>query len=164
MADEVLGAGDDPVVTVALGAGAHAAQVGAGLRLGHGQALDPLAGHRGEQVAVPLLVGAGQEDARGAPDGVHLQCDAGPAQLALHQHPGEGVQTTAADLLGHVGGVEAGSDRPAAQLLGQVVVEHAGGLDRHLVGDQFVAHESAGGLDDCLLLGVGSEVHRDLGG
>ena len=55
MADEMLGAVDDEVVAVAHRGGLHAAQVRAGARLGHRQAVGALAAHARQQVALALL-------------------------------------------------------------------------------------------------------------
>jgi hypothetical protein len=55
MTDEMLGAVDDEVVALLHGGGLHAAQIGTGLRLAHGQTLDPLTAHGGQQVALALL-------------------------------------------------------------------------------------------------------------
>ena len=84
------------VAAVADGAGAHAAQVRARLRLGHRQALDALARHRRQQVGRALVALAGQQDPRRPRDGQHLQRVAGVPELALHQHPGERVEPAAA--------------------------------------------------------------------
>ena len=72
--------------------------------------------HRRQEVALALVARAGQQDLRRPGDGQHLQRVAGVPELALHQHPGQRVEAAAADLLGHVGGVEPGPDRRVAQL------------------------------------------------
>ena len=114
VADEVLGSRDDPVGAVADRPGAHAAQVRTRLRLGHREALGALAGHHRPQVARPLVTLTGQQDPGRPGDDEHLQRVAGVAELALHEHPGHRVEAAAADLLGHVGGVEPRAQRRVA--------------------------------------------------
>src|SRR3954447_27076090 len=65
VADEVLGAVDHPVAAVATGRRLHRAHVGARLGLGHGEAVDLQAAHRGQEVAIPLLLVAAAQDVRG---------------------------------------------------------------------------------------------------
>src|SRR5215468_5103229 len=62
VADEVLGAVDDPVAAVPAGPGRHGADIGPGARLGHRQAVVPLAADDRQQVLVDLAARAGLED------------------------------------------------------------------------------------------------------
>ena len=55
VADEVLGAVDHVVGAVATREGLHRAHVGAGLGLGHREAVDPLAADRRQEIALALL-------------------------------------------------------------------------------------------------------------
>ena len=119
VADEVLGAVDDVVVPVPAGRRGHGADVRAGARFGHRDAVVPLTADGGEQVALPLVgVATLQDVAR--PLDQHLQGVAGPAQLAFGQDQGHRVQPAAAQLGGHVGRVQPGGDRLGADLAGQL--------------------------------------------
>ena len=123
MADEVLGAVDHPVAAVAPGRGLHRAHVRAGLGLGHGEAVDPLAARGRQQIALALLrVAAAQDVGRPAPE--HRQRVGRAAQLPLEQREGQMVEPAAAELLGNVRRVE-------AQLL-HLARDLAPDLGRHL--------------------------------
>ena len=63
VADEVLGAIDDPVVTVRFCRALHAANIRTGVRFGHGQCIEFLATDDRRQVFLALLVVAANEDA-----------------------------------------------------------------------------------------------------
>ena len=51
-------------LTVPHGAALHAAEVRAGIRLAHGETLDPVAGDGGQQMPLDLLAAAGPQDVR----------------------------------------------------------------------------------------------------
>ena len=88
-----------------------AAQVGAGVRLGHRQAVVPLAADAGVEVALSFCASVpASRMFEGRPIG-RVQRVVGPAELLLEQHPGDRVEPGAADLLGHVRGVQPGRDR-----------------------------------------------------
>ncbi len=122
--------------------GLHAAQVRAGLRLGHRQALDALAAHRRQQVTLALLAAAGQQDVGGARHAEVLQRVAGVAEFLLVQHPAHRIETGAADLARHVGRVQPGGDGLVLELLQQIGAHCARVLDLALVRHQLLAHEA----------------------
>jgi hypothetical protein len=68
------------------------------------------------------------------------------AELALHQHPAQRVQAAAADLLGHVGRVEARPERRVPQPTQQPGIEAAAALHLVLVRHQLAVYEGAGRL------------------
>ena len=79
MADEMLAAIDQVVAAPALGAGQHAAHVGAGIGLGHRQAVVAFASDRRQQVLADLVAGAGAQDVA-RPRHQHLQHGKGVGQ------------------------------------------------------------------------------------
>ena len=156
VAYEVLGAVHDEPVAAALGPTGHAPQVGARARLAHGQALNPLAPHGGQQVLVHLFPGAGPQDVRRAGHYV-LQGIAGEAEGPLGQCQGQVVEPAAAQLLGHVGRVQPRGQSPVADLLHQVGPHLAGALHLFFVGDELALHERAHGVDHHFLRVVDRE-------
>ena len=162
VADEVLGAVDDEVIALLYRARLHAAQIGTGLRLGHGQALDTLAPHGRQQVALALLTPARQQDVGRPPDTAVLQGVACVAQLFLVQHPADAIQSAAADLGGHVGRVQAGGECLGLELLAQLLAQYPAFLHLALVRHQLLAHECARRRDDQLLFLAQRKIHRCL--
>ncbi|MNP20319.1 hypothetical protein D3C76_1128860 [compost metagenome] len=142
MADEMLAAVDDEVVTLAHGTGLDGVGIGAGARLGESEAVDLLALHAGQQVVVDLLVLAGHEDFRWPRD-EHVQGPGHLGQLALDQRLGQVVQATAADFLGHVEGIEPGGDGLAADLRSQLGRHGIGAVHRLLMGQQLLGDKAA---------------------
>src|SRR5262249_29465588 len=98
MADEVLGAVDDPIAAVAPRMALHAADVGAGIGLGHGERVDLLAGDGRGQIALALLGVAGAKDVGGAapPD---REGHRGAPELAFEEGEGQVVKPAAAERL-----------------------------------------------------------------
>jgi hypothetical protein len=160
VADEVLGASDRPAVAVADCLRADGAHVRAGTRLGHRQAVGALAAHAGEQVALALLPGPGEQDVGGTDDARVVQGEARLAELLLEEHQADGVEPGPADLLGHVGGVQPAGEGLGADLLDQLGADDAGALDLLLVGVELTLDERLGHLDDAALLVGHREVHE----
>ena len=152
MTDEVLGAVDHEIAARQYRGGLHAPQVGARLRLGHGETFDPLATHRRQQIPLPLLAFAGEQDVGGSRHAGVMQHVAGVAELLLVQHPGHRVEPRAAHLGRHVGGIEARIDRLRLELLQQLLAQVSALLHLLLVRHELPPHEIARGLDDELLL------------
>ncbi|MNT26397.1 hypothetical protein D3C72_1619680 [compost metagenome] len=137
--DEGLGAADAvAAVGLLLGARAHALQVGAGARLGHGDGADQLAARHARQVALLLFLGAVvQEVVRH--DGVHRAGHAAEcaARLLFVEHGLVAeVAARAAVGLGNVGAQQAERAGLAPHLVADVaalarlfVVRHDFGLD-----------------------------------
>ncbi len=99
--DEHLLAVDDVVAAVAGGAGADVLQVGAGVRLGHAERADGLAGDHFRQPVLLLLFGAERLDVGG--DEVAMDQEAGTGEAAArqfleHHHVEQVVQAEAAVL------------------------------------------------------------------
>jgi len=118
----------------------------------------PLAADGRDQVALALVgVAALQDVAR--PLDQHLQRVAGPAKLALDQDHGHRVEPAAAQLGGHVRGVEPGGDRLRADLPGQLGRDLVQALHLVLVRVEFLLHERADGVHDEPLLVGESEIH-----
>ena len=159
MADEMLGAVQHPVVAVLHGGRLHAAQVGAGARLGHRQAVPFLAADAGEQVFFALLRRAGEQDVGGPRHAGPVQRVVGAAELLLVEQPGHRIEPGAADIGRHVGGVEPGLDRLGLDLLDQLAAQHAGALDLALMRVKLVLDEGPRRLDDELLLFRQAEIH-----
>src|SRR2546430_8911123 len=160
--DEVLGAVDDEVAAPRQCRGLHAAQVRARLRLAHRQALGALAAHRRQQVALALCSLTGEQDVRGPRDAGVVQHVTRIAELLLVQHPAHRIEPGATDLGGHVGGVQAGGDRPRLEFLPQLLAQPAALFDLALVRHQLAAHEFTRGCDDQLLFFGERKVHRIL--
>ena len=102
----------------------HAAQVGAGAGLGHGQAVRLLAADAGKQVLLALLRRAGEQDVRGPRHAGPVQRVVGAAELLLVEQPGHRIEPGAADLGRHVGGIEPGGDRLGLELVDQLAAQH----------------------------------------
>jgi hypothetical protein len=136
------------LVAVAAGRGLDRVHVEAGALLGDGVALAALTPDGGHDPAVQLL-GAGhlgQPGGGGVDDPAEGVGD--PADLLLDQHLLEGREAAAAELLGHVDGLEAELGDPAAVRLQQPVGQLAAmelGLD--LVREQLVGQGPGGLLD-----------------
>src|SRR5690606_9906340 len=64
VADEMLGAVEDPVVAVLTRGGLHAAQIRPRAGLGHGEAVPGLAADAGVEILLLLLVRTGKQDVR----------------------------------------------------------------------------------------------------
>ena len=154
----MLGAVDDEVIAIGLGAGLHRAQVRAGIGLGQAEAFDPLAADRRQQVALDLLALAGAQDVAGPRHRV-LQGERGAAELALHQGQRDMVEAAAAQLLRHVGGVEAGLDRGGVDLLDQLRPHLVGALDLFFVRLQLRLDKGADAVDQHLLFRGEAEIH-----
>ena len=159
MADEMLGAVEHPVVAVLDGGRLHAAQIGAGARLGHGEAVRFLAANAGEQIFFALLRRAGEQDVRGPRHAGPVQRVVGAAELLLVEQPGHRIEPGAADIGRHVGGIEPGFDRLGLELLDQVAAQHAGALDLLLMRIELVLDEGARRLDDQPLFFRKAEIH-----
>ena len=89
----------------------HAAQVGAGAGLGHGEAIRFLAADAGKQIFLALLRRAGEQDVRGPRHAGPVQRIVGAAELLLVEQPGHRIEPGAADIGRHVGGIKPGRDR-----------------------------------------------------
>ena len=103
----------------------HAAQIGAGARLGHGEAIRFLAANAGKQIFFALLRRAGEQDVRGPRHAGPVQRVVGAAELLLVEQPGHRIEPGAADIGRHVGGIEPGFDRLGLDLLDQFAAQHA---------------------------------------
>ncbi len=159
MADEMLGAVEHPVVAILHGGRLHAAQVGAGARLGHRQAVPFLAADAGEQIFFALLRRAGQQDVGGTRHAGPVQRVIGAAEFLLVEQPGHRIEPGAADIGRHVGGIEPGLDRLDLDLLDQFAAQHAGALHLLLMRIKLVLDERARRLDDEFLLLRQAEIH-----
>ena len=118
-----------------------------------------LAADRRQQVALPLLALAGLEDVAG-PRHQHLQRVGGPPELALHEGGGDVVQAAAAQLFGHVGGIQTGLDGLGLNVLRQLGWDRVELLDPVFVRIELGFDEVAHGIDDHLLLGGRLEIHE----
>src|SRR5690606_27484659 len=159
VANEMLGAVEHPVATVVHGARLHAAQVGAGARRGHGEAVGFFAAEAGEQILLALLRRPGEQDVGRARHAGPVQRIVGAAELLLVEEPCRRIEPRPADIGRHVGGVEARFDRLRFQLVHEFGPQHAGALDLLFVRIEFVLDEGAGGLDDELLFFREAEIH-----
>ena len=102
----------------------HAAQVGAGAGLGHGEAVRLLAadaGRRGISRAARACRRSRMFEGRA--DAGPVQRVVGAAELLLVEQPGQRIEAGAADILRHVGGVEAGGDRLGLELFDQLAAQ-----------------------------------------
>ncbi len=158
MADEMLGAVDDPVVAVLAGKALHAAHVGAGIRLGHGERVELVALDRRQQVSFALLVVAGHQDARRAAeeDG---EAHRAAAELAFDQREGRMVETGAAHLFGEIAAEEADFLALAGNILAQFGRHDTRALDLVLIRIDFGLDEAADRVDDHLLFIGQCEIH-----
>ena len=99
--DELLRPADDPVAAVADGPGLDRARVGAGARLGEREALGALAADRRQEVPLPLLPLAGEQDMRRRPTH-ELSAQLVRANSISARAPRDVVEPAAAELLRHV--------------------------------------------------------------
>jgi hypothetical protein len=146
------------VAAVALGARLHRAEVRAGVGLGHGQALHALAADRRQEIALDLRTLAGAQDV-GGPRHRILQGHRGAAELALHEGEGDMVEPAAAELLRHVGGVEAGREGALVDLLDELRADLVGAFDLFLIGHELGVDELPHAVDQQLLLRCQAELH-----
>lgn len=158
VADEVLATVDHEGVAVAHCAGLDRIGVGAGARLGEGEAIGLFALHAGQQVVAELFSGAGHEDLRGPRD-EYVEGPGDLRQLAFDQRLGQVVEAAAAHFLGHVEGIETGGEGLAANLCGQLRRHRVGAVDIVLVGQQFLLDEAAHRLDQHVLFLGQPEIH-----
>ncbi len=156
--NEVLGAVDDPVVAVLLRKAFHAAHVGAGVRLGHGQRIELVSAHGRQQVALALLVIAAHQDAGGAAE-IGGEGERAAAKLALDQREGNVIEATAADVLRKGAAEEAEFLALAGDFRADFRAHDAGALDFVLMRIDFGFDEIAHGLDDHFLFVGQSEIH-----
>ena len=158
VADEVLGAVDDPVAAVPAGHGRHRPDVRAGAGLGHRQAVDALTADGRQQIRLHLAIPAGLQDVA-RPGNQRLQRPRRPPQLALGQRHPHGVEAAAAQLGREVRGVQAGRDGLAADLPRQLLRHRVKPFDQVLVRDQFAADEVAHRRGDRALFFAELKVH-----
>jgi hypothetical protein len=85
-----------------------------------------------------------------------------PAEFLLVEQPGRRIETGAADLLRHVGGIEPRRHRLLLQLADQVHRQPARPLHLALVRIELVLDEGAGGLDDERLFFGQAEMHGSI--
>src|SRR5215831_4081217 len=142
IADEVLGAVDDPVAAGPPGPGLHRTDVRAGPGLGHRQAVVPLAPDRRQQIGLHLVVLAGAQDVTG-PGNQRVQRPRRRSQLALGQRQPHGVEATAAQLGREVRGVKAGREGLAADISRQLIGHRVEPFDQILVWYQLAADKVA---------------------
>ena len=136
----------------------HPAYVRTRIRLGHGQRVHALTTHGGEQVFVALLPLAGHQDVlRPAPE-VGQRHRPAP-QLAFEQGKGQVIQTTAADFLGEVRGIEAHVQHLLLQALAQFLRHVAELFDLVFVRVDFGFDEGPDGIHHHFLLGGKAELH-----
>ena len=160
MADEMLGAVEHPVAAILDGRRLHAAQVGAGAGLGHGQAIRLLAADAREQIFLALLGRAGEQDVRRPRHAGPVQRIVGAAELLFVEQPGRRIQPGAADIGRHVGGIEPGGDRLGLELLDKLAAQMTAALHLLLMRVELVLDEGARRLDDQALLVGKAEIHR----
>ena len=161
MGDEVLGAVEDPVVTVRSRGALHAADVRTGSGFRHRQRIEPLAPGAWEKVALALVGVAGHEDSgRAAP--VHCQRHGCAAEFAFEKGEGQVVEPAATHLDRQIRRVEAEFDDLALDRLAKLRRHAPGPLHRLLVGVEFTRDELANGVHDQLLFACESEVHAAL--
>src|SRR5262245_59240710 len=159
VADEVLGAVEYPVVAVPDGPGGHGADVRAGVRLCHRQAVDALAADRRKQIRLDLITFACPQDVA-RPRDEPLQRIGRPAKLPLDESYGQFVEPASAELDREVRSVQTGRDRAVPDLAGKVLRHVVELLDHVLVRHEFLANEVADGRDDRPVLVVKTEVHE----
>ncbi len=158
VADEVLGAVDDPIPAVAPCEALHATNVGARVGLGHGQRIHLLAPHAGQEIALALLGIAGAKNVRRSPPPAR-QGHGGAAEFPLEQREAHVVEATAAMLLGYIGRVEAEVANLAADVVADFSRQLAGALDLGLERIELRLDEAADHVDDHLLLVAETEIH-----
>src|SRR4029453_17404794 len=110
------------------------------------------------QVALDLFARAGAQDV-GGPRHYILQGEGGPPELPLHQREADMVEPAAAEILGHVGGIEAGLERLVADLPDQLRPHLVRALDLVLMRRKLRRDELADAVDQELLFGGEAEVH-----
>jgi hypothetical protein len=156
--DEPLLAVDPEAAADPLSGRGDRGRVGAGVALGDGDAVAPLAPAAGEQVALALAVVAGAQRVRRTPDHVPERVRE-PAELLLDDHLVEHAQPLTAPLGGHVDRVQS----VVADALGDLRVdlgrEPVAGLARLLV-DHDLGSEGCGAVAQLDLVGAVREVHR----
>ena len=157
MRDEVLAAGQDPVAAVAARGALHAAQVGPGGGLGHGQRVEALAARSREQIALPLLLVAGHQDS-GRPTPEHAERHRRSAEFALEQGERQVIEAAAAHFDGQVRGVETQLDDLPLDLFAEFPRHAPATLDLLLKGIELLFDEVADRVHDHLLLGCECEV------
>src|SRR5215472_5216851 len=142
IADEVLGAVDDPVAASPPGPGLHRTDIRAGSGLRHRQAVVALTADRRQEIGLHLAVLAGPQDVTG-PGNQRLQRPRRPPELALGQGHSHGIEATAAQLGREVRGVKAGRERLAADLSRQLIRHRVEPFDQILVWFQLAADKVA---------------------
>jgi hypothetical protein len=157
--DEALGAVDDVLVALADGRGAHAGDIGAGVRLGQAERGElEVLGEHSEVLLLELLGAADRERGGGQAVGAERRRDAraAPAELLLDDATVEVGRARTAVLLGHVGVHQPDLPRLSQDVLGPrplLVVLPRDGAD--LLGGE-VVRELAQRL---LLVGQGEVDH-----
>ena len=156
--DEVLGAVEDPVVAVTPGTGLHRHDVGPRLGLGEREQLALLRPRAGQQVALPLIALACEQDL-GRPADPGMQRMAGLAVLALDDGHAPVAEPAPTHRLRQVRGVQPGLHGPPLDLASELRRHLAAAVDLVLVRIDLPFHEGSDRVEQHSLLVAQLDIH-----
>ncbi len=157
----MLGAVDDPVITILAGGCFHAANVRPGIGFGHRQGIHPLTPHGGQQIAFLLVALTGHQDILRAAKEMGQRHGTAP-QFTFKQGKFQMVQPAAPDLLRKVGGIEPHVDDFPFDIIGQFFRHKALLFHLGFMGVDLALDKIAHGINDHLLFFGKAKLHNCL--
>jgi len=159
MADEVFHAINHEIGPIALREGLHTANIGTCARLCHGETVNPLPPTRRIKICLPLITDTGLKHVR-RPVNQVIQRHAGAPQGPVQHTHGQRIQTAAAHVFGHIGGVKSHLERLLDDLIAKLSANFVRLFDLFLIGVELFFDETERRFDNQLLFFGDTKIHR----